>query len=122
MTFAADGVPLSSRRGPGACPVARQTTVAVLTEATKGRVIVLTGAGGGLGAVMVTALLEAGHSIAAVDQDGNALVRLLERLQMPPDRLLPVAADVSSEDECNEAIETTAAHFGRVDGLSLIHI
>ena len=88
-----------------------------MTEATKGRVIVLTGAGGGLGAVMVTALLEAGHSIAAVDQDGNALVRLLERLQMPPDRLLPVAADVSSEDECNEAIETTAAHFGRVDGL-----
>ena len=88
-----------------------------MTEATKGRVIVLTGAGGGLGAVMVTALLEAGHSIAAVDQDGNALVRLLERLQMPPDRLLSVAADVSSEDECNEAIETTAAHFGRVDGL-----
>ncbi len=88
-----------------------------VTVATKIRVIVLTGAAGGLGSVMTAALLDAGHSIAAVDQDGNALVRLLDRLQMPPDRLLPVAADVSSEDECNEAIELTAAHFGRVDGL-----
>ena len=88
-----------------------------MTNQTVGRVVMLTGAGGGLGGVMAAALLDAGHSIAAVDQDGNALVRLLERLQMPPDRLLPVAADVSSEDECNGAIETTAAHFGRVDGL-----
>ena len=88
-----------------------------MTNQTVGRVVMLTGAGGGLGGVMAAALLDAGHSIAAVDQDGNALVRLLERLQMPPDRLLPVAADVSSEDECNGAIQTTAAHFGRVDGL-----
>lgn len=88
-----------------------------MTDQTAGRVILLTGAGGGLGSVMAAALLDAGHSIAAVDQDGNALVRLLERMQVPPGRLLPVAADVSSEDECNGAIETTAAHFGRIDGL-----
>ena len=88
-----------------------------MTEATKGRVIVLTGAAGGLGRVMTTALIDAGHSIAAVDRDGTALVRLLEQLKVAPDRLLPMAADVSSEDECNAAIETAAAHFGRVDSL-----
>ncbi|MDI1346253.1 MAG: SDR family NAD(P)-dependent oxidoreductase [Pseudolabrys sp.] len=81
------------------------------------KVVLLTGAAGGLGTVMAAALLEAGHCVAAADLDGNALVRLLERLQAPRERLLPVPADVSSEDECNAAIEATVAHFGRVDGL-----
>jgi NAD(P)-dependent dehydrogenase (short-subunit alcohol dehydrogenase family) len=84
---------------------------------TDGRVVLLTGAAGGLGTVMAAALLEAGHCVAAVDLDGNALVRLLERLQAPRERVLPVPADVSSEDECNAAIEAAVAHFGRIDGL-----
>jgi NAD(P)-dependent dehydrogenase (short-subunit alcohol dehydrogenase family) len=88
-----------------------------MTDRTSGRVVLLTGAAGGLGTVMVAALLEAGHSVAAVDLDGNALVRLLERLQAPRERVLPVPADVSSEDECSAAIEATVAHFGRIDGL-----
>ncbi|MDO8877639.1 MAG: SDR family oxidoreductase [Pseudolabrys sp.] len=82
-----------------------------------GRVVLLTGAAGGLGSVMAKALLEAGHSIAAADLDGNALARLLESLNAPRERLLPVPADVSAEDECNAAIETTIQHFGRIDGL-----
>lgn len=82
-----------------------------------GRAILLTGAAGGLGSVMAKALLEAGHSIAAVDSDANALVRLLQALGAPRERLLPVPADVSSEEECNAAVETTVRHFGRIDGL-----
>ena len=88
-----------------------------MNEQQSGRAVLLTGAAGGLGSVMAKALLEAGHSVAAADSDGNALVRLLETLKAPRDRLLPVPADVSSEDECSAAVETTVAHFGRIDGL-----
>jgi NAD(P)-dependent dehydrogenase (short-subunit alcohol dehydrogenase family) len=82
-----------------------------------GRVILLTGAAGGLGAVMTRALLEAGHSVAALDSNPAALVSLLQSLDVPRERLLPVPADVSIEDECNAAIDATLAHFGSLDGL-----
>lgn len=88
-----------------------------MSEQHISRIVILTGAAGGLGSVMAKALLEAGHSIAALDSDPAALVHLLTKLDVPRDRLLPVPADVSSEDECNAAVETTVAHFGRVDGL-----
>lgn len=82
-----------------------------------GRVVLLTGAAGGLGRVMAKALLDDGHSIAALDSNGNALAELLQHLDAPRERLLPVPADVASEEECNAAIEATVAHFGRIDGL-----
>ena len=81
------------------------------------RAILLTGAAGGLGSVMTRALLDAGHAVAAMDSNPEALVRLLETLDVPRERLLPIPADVSSEDECNAAVETTLAHFGRIDGV-----
>ena len=42
----------------------------------EGRVVLLTGAAGGLGAVMTAALLADGHAIAALDRDAAALKRL----------------------------------------------
>jgi NAD(P)-dependent dehydrogenase (short-subunit alcohol dehydrogenase family) len=81
------------------------------------RVILLTGAAGGLGAVMATALLEAGHSVAALDRDKAALDGLADANTSRRDRLLVIAADVSSEAECNAAVAQSAAHFGRLDGL-----
>lgn len=39
----------------------------------RGRVVLLTGAAGGIGQVMTEALLTAGHSIAGVDRDAAGL-------------------------------------------------
>ncbi|MGB7078482.1 MAG: SDR family NAD(P)-dependent oxidoreductase, partial [Xanthobacteraceae bacterium] len=39
----------------------------------RGRVVLLTGAAGGIGRVMTEALLAAGHKVAAVDRDQAAL-------------------------------------------------
>ncbi len=89
----------------------------VVIDHFKDRAILLTGAAGGLGSVMARALLDAGHKVAALDANPEALVRLLETLDVPRERLLPIPADVSSEDECNGAVEAAVAHFGRIDGL-----
>jgi len=88
-----------------------------VTGQFKERAILLTGAAGGLGSVMTRALLDAGHCVAALDANPEALVRLLETLDVPRERLLPIPADVSSEDECNGAVAAALAHFGRIDGL-----
>lgn len=84
---------------------------------SKDRVILLTGAAGGLGAVMTTALLTAGHRVAALDRNTAALDRLASLLDDAGDRLLLLTADVSIEAECRTAVEKTVTHFGCIDGL-----
>ena len=82
-----------------------------------GRVVLLTGAAGGLGTVMTTALLDAGHKVAALDRDAAALDRLADRLKNQRDTMLFIGADVAVEGECKAAVDETVAHFGRIDGL-----
>ena len=84
---------------------------------TDSRVILLTGAAGGLGTVMAAALIEAGHQVAALDRNTAALDRLAGTLKAARDRLLLLTADVSIEAECHTAVEKTVTHFGRIDGL-----
>ena len=85
----------------------------------KSRVVLLTGAAGGLGTVMTLALLEAGHAVAAVDRDAAALERLaaLPAAAQSRDRFLSLQADLAVESQCIEAVTKTVAHFSRVEGL-----
>jgi NAD(P)-dependent dehydrogenase (short-subunit alcohol dehydrogenase family) len=66
---------------------------------------------------MTTALIEAGHKVAALDRNTAALDRLAASLQGTGDRLMTLTADVSIEAECHTAVEKTVTHFGRIDGL-----
>ena len=81
------------------------------------RVILVTGAAGGLGTVMTRALIEAGHKVAALDRNTAALDRLAAALKDARDRLLMLTADVAIEAECHTAVEKTVSTFGRIDGL-----
>lgn len=85
----------------------------------KNRVVLLTGAAGGLGTVMTTALLGAGHCIAALDRDGAALRRLtaLPEVAQAAKRFLPLEAELSVPGQCADAVTKTAGHFGRLDGV-----
>jgi len=85
----------------------------------KSRVVLLTGAAGGLGTVMTTALIEAGHAVAAVDRNEDALERLAATPAVARHRarFLPLLADVAVESECAGAVQKTIAHFGRIEGL-----
>jgi NAD(P)-dependent dehydrogenase (short-subunit alcohol dehydrogenase family) len=81
------------------------------------RVVLLTGAAGGLGRVMTLALLQDGHSIAAVDRDAAALERLQAAAGGAAERLCGIVADLSTDKGCAQAIEAAEMRFGRIDAL-----
>ncbi len=80
------------------------------------RIVLLTGAAGGLGKVMTQALLKDGHSIAAVDRDAAGLDRLQQALGTA-DRLCAIAADLATEAGCTQAIEAARRRFGTITAL-----
>lgn len=81
------------------------------------RVVVLTGAAGGLGRAMTAALLQAGHAIAAIDRDAAAMERLVADHAAAADRLEPILVDLASEAACGRAIALTVERFARVDAV-----
>lgn len=77
-----------------------------------GRVIVVTGAGGGLGAGIAERLTAAGATVVAHTRSSPIAVT-------GPDgtRLDPVVADLTDPDGPEHLIATTVARHGRIDGL-----
>jgi len=83
------------------------------------RVILLTGAAGGIGRVMTEALLADGHSVAAVDRDPAALDRLatLTSARDAANRLHPILADLSTAAGCRHAIEEARTRFHTIEAV-----
>src|SRR5580700_9838872 len=81
------------------------------------RVVLLTGASGGIGWVMTEALLAAGHSVAAVDRDAAALARLAARHGAAKDRLHPIVADLATAAGCDSAVAAARTRFGAIDAV-----
>ena len=85
----------------------------------RARVVLLTGAAGGIGRVMTAALLADGHSVAAVDRDGAGLERLSEhaRQQGAAGRVHPIVANLQDERAGEAAVAQTKSRFGTVDAV-----
>ena len=79
-----------------------------------GRVAIVTGAGGGIGAATVRRLVADGIRVAAVDLDEKAVTELETELG---EYCLAVGADVSTHDGTRAYVEAARAHFGRIDYL-----
>ena len=80
-----------------------------------GKVVVLTGAAGGFGRVLVRALLDEGAKVAALDINEIGLASLKDLA--PPDaagRLSTRVADISDCGACDEAVAAAMNHFGGV--------
>ena len=75
------------------------------------RIVLVTGSAGGIGAAITKALVEAGHSVAAVDRDATALERLAS------ERIHLVMADLANEAGCREAVASAVSRFGRLDAV-----
>ncbi|MES2712095.1 MAG: SDR family oxidoreductase [Pseudomonadota bacterium] len=85
-------------------------------SASISRVVLVTGAAGGIGRAMVAALLEAGHQVAAMDRDLAAL-DALRTLHPGQARLHAFRADLATEAGCAATVVEALAHFGRIDAL-----
>ncbi|MBK9198298.1 SDR family oxidoreductase [Candidatus Skiveiella danica] len=79
-----------------------------------GKVILITGAAGGLGAALCHRFAAAGARIAAMDLDGERLNALVTTL---PAGTLSIAGNIDDPAACQAAIDQTVAHFGALDGL-----
>ncbi len=79
-----------------------------------GKVALITGAGGEIGAATVSLMHARGARIVAVDRDAAALSQVKARLGAR-DELVTVEADVTSEDSVRGYVARAKSAFGRVD-------
>ncbi|OUS95814.1 SDR family oxidoreductase [Rhodococcus sp. NCIMB 12038] len=77
------------------------------------RVIVVTGAGSGIGRSIATGLLDAGHHVVLTGRTRESL----DRTAHGHDHALVVPADVSSPQSVHSLFATVAERFGRLDVL-----
>tara|TARA_R110002126_G_scaffold141354_8_gene286463 strand:- start:2420 stop:3256 length:837 start_codon:yes stop_codon:yes gene_type:complete len=84
-----------------------------------GRVVLITGAGRGLGRAMAHALAGQGARLALVDMDGEELQQVAGEIADigGRDSVVPLGADVSDPDSGPTAIHYTVENFGRIDVL-----
>ena len=79
----------------------------------KGRVVLVTGAAGGIGAAITRALIGAGHIVAAADRDAAGLAKL----GASSGYIFPLVADLANEAACREAVAATVTRYGRIDAV-----
>jgi NAD(P)-dependent dehydrogenase (short-subunit alcohol dehydrogenase family) len=84
------------------------------------RVVVVTGATGALGSVAAQKFAEQGARLALVGTDMNKLNALAQTLNLPDERLLLHAADVSEAGQVVALAERVQQTFGRAD--ILLHL
>src|SRR6201993_5068306 len=83
-----------------------------MTYALHGLVGLVTGAGGGIGRAIARRLAREGMAIAVLDRERAAAEAAAAEIDG-----LAVAADVTSPDEVDQAVEAVLARFKRIDVL-----
>ena len=86
----------------------------------QGRVIVITGATGGLGKKTAQAFAAQGHSLVLLDRNQDRLDSLTGSLPLPPERLYSSMVDLRDGEAVRATAEAAAAKFGGVH--ALIHL
>jgi UDP-glucose 4-epimerase len=81
------------------------------------RVIMVTGAGGGLGYALAQAHAERGHRLVLVDRDADALERTYMMVRALGCEAVCVECDVRDGDQCRQAVATAKDIFGGLDTL-----
>ena len=80
-----------------------------------GKIAIVTGGSVGLGAQMATALTEAGANVVIAARKAERCQDMCKKLMDNGSRAIPVACDVSKEEDCGQLIALTMKEFGRID-------
>lgn len=81
------------------------------------KTIIVTGAAGGLGSIVVRLLRERGCNVVCVDRDAGALDRVVK--EKASGEAVSVVADLGSAADVQRMVDTAVQKWGRVDGLFL---
>ncbi|MFL5802024.1 MAG: SDR family oxidoreductase [Roseiflexaceae bacterium] len=80
-----------------------------------GHVVLVTGAGSGLGEATARAFARAGCAVACVDINGAAIERLSGELHAHDSESIALQCDVGDADAVFRVVDSVAEHFGRLD-------
>ncbi|HET9919988.1 MAG TPA: SDR family NAD(P)-dependent oxidoreductase [Ktedonobacteraceae bacterium] len=81
----------------------------------EGRVAFVTGAGRGIGAATALRMAEEGARVALADVDTEGCQQVATEIDRLGSEGLVLRCDVSNAEEVQNAIDTTASHFGKLD-------
>jgi 2-hydroxycyclohexanecarboxyl-CoA dehydrogenase len=84
-----------------------------------GKIAMITGGAGGIGAATADLFCREGAKVALVDIDGKRVEQEAAQLsrKILSSQILPIIADVSSREQTGEAVARTVAEFGGLDVL-----
>jgi NAD(P)-dependent dehydrogenase (short-subunit alcohol dehydrogenase family) len=85
-------------------------------DTLRSKVVIVTGAAGGIGSAVAARLSRAGARVVAVDLDAAAAERVASGL---PADAIGVGADVASADDVERYMSAALVRFGRIDGVHL---
>jgi NAD(P)-dependent dehydrogenase (short-subunit alcohol dehydrogenase family) len=79
------------------------------------KIVLVTGAGSGIGKAVALALLERGYSVALAGRRREPLDQIVAEAKAPGQRALAIPADVSDPAAVRRLFDTVKAEFGRLD-------
>ena len=81
----------------------------------EGKVVIVTGASSGIGRETALAFAEAGANVVMAARREGTLRKVCDEHPALRDRLLPVPADITRDDDVERLVRTTLDRFGRID-------
>jgi NAD(P)-dependent dehydrogenase (short-subunit alcohol dehydrogenase family) len=88
-----------------------------MTHEFEGKVVMITGAGGGLGRSVVQRFGNAGAKLALIERNPEAMSQMLDELNLNSNESLILRADVTDPGSVDAAVAQIAEHFGQIDVL-----